>query len=305
MKRQDEALAQRVSEALAGLDARFASSAAAHPFAGELARGSAAIDELLAIAEAPDQSDERRCDALAALGLLLQRHGVTDGTAARLAGLGGAASASAAVQSAASRALMLSGYEPFLAAFEVRLASPDPRLAAAAAQAMGVARRTSAVPALVELFAKTPDVMVRAAAAQALGDIGDPRASEVLEAAFKNALALVPVIEALGKLGGPELAALLAVALRDASDDVRLAAAAALARLLERHPGHDFAGLVVHLRAALERETEPLAGVMLIAALVRVGEQPRREQLERVLGVELGGPVVKGYLGLLLNKTFT
>ena len=80
---------------------------------------------------------------------------------------------------------------------------------------MGIAKRVSAIEPLIELFAKTKFLNVQSKAAWALGEIGSPRALEILTAAFQTQHCLVPVIEALGKIGDAQTIAYLTVTLRD------------------------------------------------------------------------------------------
>ncbi len=290
-----------IRERLAAIDERFRADPQQHPFAEKVQSGSASIPELLAIAENTAAEVAKRCLALDALGSLCARFGIDDSTAARLGALGTRTDQHPSIRAEAGRALARSGHEPFLRAFLGRLAADNAELVSAAAHAMGVARYRPAVPALIELFAKNDSPEVCERAAWALGEIGDTSAVDILEAAFKAEKAIAPAVQALGKLGSQEQLPLLTVGLRDSSAEVRAACAEAMAAIIGRHRNVDHSALAPYLLHALEREEDPLVGVLLIAALGRIGTKVPPSAIRRVLGVDVGGTVVKGYVARLLS----
>jgi hypothetical protein len=113
------------------------------------------------------------------------------------------------------------------------LADKDPRIRAAAAEALGEVGDASAVEPLGKALASDADSDVRDAAAEALGDIGSPNAVPLLSAGLRDADEDVreTVVDALGSIGGPDAERVLRQALSDPDEDVRDAAAAALAKM--------------------------------------------------------------------------
>ncbi len=276
---------ERVRARLAELDPRFAVQVARHPFAAEIARGHAALDALVTVAEGQEESEERRAAALEAVGEILARGRAPAGVVARLAALAEQGALTPSIRGRAAAAVIHSGEPKLLQALMARLASPEPAVAVAAAQAMGRARHRGAVDALIELAARSAYPEVQSAAFAALGRIGDRRALEVVEAALRNQICLVPVLRALGRLGAPEHAALLTVPLTDASPAVRLASAEAIAELLERWPTHDLRDLIAYLRVGLEREPEPRVAAALLVCLSRLRVDVPAAVVERSLGL--------------------
>jgi hypothetical protein len=112
----------------------------------------------------------------------------------------------------------------------------DPRIRAAAVEALGEVGDPSAIEALGQALAKDTDSGVREAAAEALGELGSPNAVQVLRSGLKDADGVVreAVVEALADIGGPEAERVLRQALADSDEDVRDAAAAALAMLKQQ-----------------------------------------------------------------------
>jgi len=113
------------------------------------------------------------------------------------------------------------------------LADKDPRIRAAAAEALGEVGDPSAIEPLGKALASDADSNVREAAAEALGDVGSPNAIPMLRGGLRDADSDVreAVVDALAGIGGPEAERVLRQALADSDEDVRDAAAAALAKM--------------------------------------------------------------------------
>jgi HEAT repeat protein len=283
----DQDWPEAIRARLVELDPRFGESVRPHPFAAEMARGAQAIPVLLARAEDENAEAGERAEALDAVAEILagSETRVGNDLVTRIAELGTRPELDSQVRAHATRALLATGHPKFLRAFEARLASDDPFEAVSAAQAMAFARRREAVPALIELAAKSTYAEVQSAAFAALGRIGDARALEIVEAAFRNEICLVPVIGALGRLGTAHHLPLLTVTLTDHSPQVRLASAEAIADLLERTRGMDHHKIIVNLEIGLKRETEPRVAAALIVCLSRLGVQIPRDLVEKSLGM--------------------
>jgi hypothetical protein len=112
----------------------------------------------------------------------------------------------------------------------------DSDVRTAAAEAMGEQGDTAAFAPLGKALVQDGDSDVRAAAAEALGEIGSPEAVPLLRAGLKDADSAVreAVVNALGNIGGPEAERLLRQALTDKDEGVREAAADALAKLKQK-----------------------------------------------------------------------
>ncbi|HLO49044.1 MAG TPA: HEAT repeat domain-containing protein [Kamptonema sp.] len=83
------------------------------------------------------------------------------------------------------------------------LNDPEPDVQAAAADALGALKLTSAFDDLQQLYHRTPEWLVQLSIIAALGDMGEPRAFELLEFALQseNELIQTIAISALGELG--------------------------------------------------------------------------------------------------------
>lgn len=113
------------------------------------------------------------------------------------------------------------------------LSDKDPRIRAAAAEALGEVGDPSAIEPLGKALTGDDDSDVREAAAEALGELGLPNAVPVLRAGLKDTDSDVreAVVDALGDIGGLEAERVLRQALADPDEDVRDAAVAALAKM--------------------------------------------------------------------------
>ena len=274
-----------VRQQLETVDPRLVRVPMAHPFADKVEKGTAALVELIELVETPTLDVRDRILALEAISAILASHGENAVCLSVLRNIAAQPDQHPKVRAAATRAILMSGDEAFLQAFQARLASSDPRVAASAAHSMGVARHEPAVEALIELFATHPSVAVQSKAAWALGEIGSTRALEILEAAFRAERVLIPVIEALGKLGSAHSLSLLTLALRDADESIRLTGAEAIHRIILRHHDSDLHAVHSYLLAALEAETNSRVGVVLISCLRQSGAVVPKKLVQHALTV--------------------
>jgi HEAT repeat protein len=114
------------------------------------------------------------------------------------------------------------------------LVSPDPRIRAATARALGVLKPGDAREALVALL-DDADLEVCVAAANALGRLGDPSVANDLASHLDSTDAdlRVAIAMALGNVRAPTVVTALLVLLLDADVRVRLAAVAALGMIAD------------------------------------------------------------------------
>jgi HEAT repeat protein len=274
-----------VRQQLEAIDPRLSQRPQAHPFADKVAKGKEALIELIELVEDSQAQVDNRLLALEAISAILVKNGEDAVCLSVLRSIASSHDQHPQLRAAASKAMLIAGDEPFIKAFEVRLASDDARLAASAAHSMGVARYKPALEALIELFATHPAVAVQSKAAWALGQIGSDRALEILEAAYRAQRCLMPVIEALGKVGSLETLAQLTIALRDTDADIRLMTAEAMHRLILRHMDEDHGALVNYLLATLETEDDSRVGVVLVSCLHQIGAEIPKKLVQKALTV--------------------
>ena len=276
-----------VRQQLEAIDPRLARRPQAHPFAKQVAKGKAALIELIELVDDSQQEVEQRLLALEAISSILVSHGEDAVAMSVLRAIASAPDQHPQVRGAAAKAMLVAGDEPFIKAFQARLASDDHRIAASAARSMGVARYAPAVEALIELFATHSSVAVQSQAAWALGEIGSPRAVEILEAAYRAQRCLIPVITALGKVGTTETLAQLTLGLRDTDTDIRLTTIEAMHRLVLRHADDDHSALGHYLISALEVEEDSRIGVVLISTLRQLGTEIPKKLVQKALTVSM------------------
>ena len=274
-----------VRQQLEAIDPRLARRPQAHPFADQVARGKDALIELIELVDDSQQEVEQRLLALEAISAILVSHGEDAVAMSVLRAIASAHDQHPQIRGAAAKAMLVAGDEPFIKAFEARLASDDPRIAASAAHSMGVARHVPALEALIELFATHASVAVQSQAAWALGEIGSQRALEILEAAYRAQRCLIPVITALGKVGSNETLAQLTLGLRDTDTDIRLTTVEAMHRLVLRNMDDDHSALGHYLIAALEVEEDSRVGVVLISTLRQIGTEIPTKLVQNALTV--------------------
>jgi len=292
---------EAIKEKLASIDPRFTEKPNSHPFQPYVNQGPSALEKLFELAHDEESQGLERLYALDAIAAIGKENPLNDQQNIALAELAKGEALHPDIRAAAIRALILGGSKDFVKAFRNRLASDSSLEATGAAYAMGVARDKESVHALIELVATTEFPSVRSQAAWALGEIGDPQAEEILTAAFRNEKAMAETLEALGKCGSTYVLADLTVGLRDAQEAVRQAAIEAMIRLFRRYPEADWNAAKPYLSHALKNEATPYLGVLLISALTRLGVAIDGVEIQRILGGDLAGQVVKGYLGQLLN----
>jgi HEAT repeat protein len=91
------------------------------------------------------------------------------------------------------------------------LEDPEPDVQAAAADSLGALRLTDAFEDMQSLYERSPEWLVKFSIVAALGEMGDPRAFELLERALQsdNELVKTAAIGALGELADERAVALL------------------------------------------------------------------------------------------------
>lgn len=302
LTRDERARAERVLARLAELDPRFAASTADGELDDVRRRGAAALPTIMDVAEDGSRSEDERIAHLDAVFDIVSQAAVDETTLVRLGKLGSGSEPSALVRGAAARALMRTGHEGFVGAFEQALASSDPRAVAAAARAMGYARRRKAVPLLLDLLVRTNDEPVRTDVVWALGEIADASALDTLIEGLERGLPVTTTLEALGKLGDPAALPVLAKRLEEGGVETRRAAAQALHRLLAASTAAtdtwlDFA------RERARRDLDPIVQIVLCSLLHRAGAPLPTEVLEQLVGEKVTPQSARGYLALVLQRT--
>jgi HEAT repeat protein len=243
-----------------------------------LASGSALLEPLTEALRDPSDA-ERRNAARSALAALCspQSAAVAEGLA-RLAGLLHS-DADADVRVLAATALGESGNPAASAALQDGLEDPEPNVAAAAADGLGVLKSVEAVEAL-GAAASGADFWVRIAAVVALGRIGDRRAVSTLVAVTSDPLLAEAAATALGQLGDPAaLDALRPLAQR--SHPTHAAAVRAAELILESNPRlrppewlrETLRGSEAELATLLERDGDPTAARLLGIAGTRAAAE--------------------------------
>lgn len=110
---------------------------------------------------------------------------------------------------------------------------PEPDVQAAAADALGALKLTAAFDDLQQLYHSTSEWLVQLSIIAALGEMGEPRAFELLEVALNSSNELIPTIaiSALGELGDRRAVATIAPYATHADWQMRYRVVQALARL--------------------------------------------------------------------------
>jgi HEAT repeat protein len=110
------------------------------------------------------------------------------------------------------------------------LLDPEPDVQAAAADALGALKLTSAFDDLQQLYHRSPEWLVQFSIIAALGELGDTRAFELLETALGSEIELVKTaaIGSLGELGDRRAIPLLLPLITDTDWQVRHRVAQAL-----------------------------------------------------------------------------
>jgi HEAT repeat protein len=113
------------------------------------------------------------------------------------------------------------------------LKDPEPDVQAAAADALGALKLTAAFDDLQALYHNTPEWLVQLSIIAALGEMGEPRAFELLEVALNSGNELIQTIaiSALGELGDRRAVGAIASYASNADWQVRYRVAQALGRL--------------------------------------------------------------------------
>jgi HEAT repeat protein len=178
-----------------------------------------------------------------------------------------------------------------------RLGGSDAGLARNGAEALGVLRDPTAVPALTAFLAHPLDGDSGAAAAAALGRIADASALAALQSAAVSApsaqvrAAALAAVRALGGTGGP--AAPLFPALTDADEAVRTQAIYAVAALADR-------AAVAPLMAAVAHDASPSVRKHAAWALGELGDPTAAPALTQAASDP--DPLVRGMARVALSR---
>lgn len=113
------------------------------------------------------------------------------------------------------------------------LNDPEPDVQAAAADCVGALKLTEAFPDLQQLYHNTPEWLVKFSIVATLGELGDPRAFELLQTALisDNELEQTAAISSLGDLGDQQAVELLVPYASNSDWQIRYRVAQALAKL--------------------------------------------------------------------------
>lgn len=109
----------------------------------------------------------------------------------------------------------------------------EPDVQAAAADALGALKLTEAFEDMEQLYHKTPEWLLKFSIIATLGELGDPRAFELLKEALKSNIGLVQTaaISSLGELGDVRAVPMLIPFATNSDWQVRYRVVQALARL--------------------------------------------------------------------------
>ncbi len=113
------------------------------------------------------------------------------------------------------------------------LNDPEPDVQAAAADSIGALQLTEAFPDLEQLYHNSSEWLVKFSIVAALGEMGDPRAFELLKTALTsgNDLEQTAAISSLGDLGNRQAVALLTPYVSNPDWQIRYRVAQALVKL--------------------------------------------------------------------------
>ncbi|HEY9669895.1 MAG TPA: HEAT repeat domain-containing protein [Waterburya sp.] len=109
----------------------------------------------------------------------------------------------------------------------------EPDVQAAAADALGALKLTEAFEDMQQLYHQTPEWLVQFSIIATLGELGDPRAFELLQEALNSDIGLVQTaaISSFGELGDPRAVPLLIPYATNADWQIRYRVVQALAKL--------------------------------------------------------------------------
>ena len=144
------------------------------------------------------------------------------------------------------------------------LSDPEPDVQAAAADCLGALKLHDAFDDLQKLYQETPEWLVQFSIIATLGELGDPRAFELLTQALAsdNGLIQTAAISSFGELGDPKAVALLLPYSTDSDWQVRYRVVQALIRLNSDEAKSILAILVNDEVEAISKEAK--AGLQLV-----------------------------------------
>jgi hypothetical protein len=295
VKRADRDWGNRVVTALQKIDRGLLPPAATHPYETHIARGAAALPELLDLLE---QGTEREwfnaLDATAHICFAIVS-GADDAVVdkqviARLRAQLKRTDLSSDHQALVGKTLAIARDHGVLSEQLHRLADPDPGVVATAARLLGLGRYAPAARILRELVSPERFYESRAVI-WALGEIGDPDVLPALYRALAQAFRVVDCLIAIGKIGQLTSVGQLTPLILAGPPEQKDAAVRALAMILDhhRHDGKPLGELFASLQNLLEVQLAgdlPLSGSTrfhMLLCLARMGQPLDEARVRRYL----------------------
>jgi HEAT repeat protein len=280
-KKADRDYGERLVSALQKIDRGLLPKAAPHPLEAQIARGSAALDELFVLLES---GDERSWfDALDALAHVLfamaQEAPVAPATLDRVRAQLARTKESPDQAALVMKTLAVARDERVLREQLTRLADDDPGVVATAARLLGLGRYAPAARVLRELVSPTRFYESRAVI-WALGEIGDPAVLPALYRSLAQAFRVVDCLIAIGKIGQITSVGEIMPMVLSGAPEQRDAGWRALAMILDHHRnaaaplGEIFSTLKGLIEAQLASSTAELSGSTrfhMLLCLARMG----------------------------------
>jgi hypothetical protein len=295
VKRADRDWGNRVVAALQKIDRALLPPAATHPYESHIARGAAALPELLDLIE---QGTEREwfnaLDAAAHICFAIvsgDDHAVVDKQViARLRAQLKRTDLSSDQLGLVAKTLAIARDHGVLSEQLHRLADPDPGVVATAARLLGLGRYAPASRILRELVSPERFYESRAVI-WALGEIGDPDVLPALYRALAQAFRVVDCLIAIGKIGQLTSVGQLTPLILAGPPEQKDAAVRALAMILDhhRHDGKPLGELFASLQNLIEVQLagdQPLSGSTrfhMLLCLARMGQPLDEARVRRYL----------------------
>lgn len=287
VKRSDRDFGNRVVTALGKIDRALLPPAATHPYESHIARGAAALPELLDLIETGTEREWfNALDATAHLCFAVTAADAADAAGAvvdkqviaRLRAQLKRNDLNADQLALVTKTLAIACDHGVLHEQLHRLADPDPGVVATAARLLGLGRYGPAARILRELVSPERFYESRAVI-WALGEIGDPDVLPALYRSLAQAFRVVDCLIAIGKIGQLPSVGQLTPLILVGPPEQKDAAVRALAMILDhhRHDGKPLGELFASLKNLLEVQLAgdvPLSGSTrfhMLLCLARMG----------------------------------